>query len=92
MAVTVDDSTISNVVVIIIIIIIIIIIYTLSQSKSFYSVVLPDEHVRCLWVLSVAGPTSWNSSQTQHMSSDSFRGNYLECGTICELLNTLSAL
>ena len=49
-----------------------------------------------LRAFSVAGPTSWNTLPNRlldpTLSSDSFRGNYLERGTICELLNTLSAV
>jgi len=44
---------------------------------------------------SVDGPTSWNSLPDRlrdpTLSSDSFRGKYLKRGTICELLNSLSA-
>ena len=45
---------------------------------------------------SVAGPTSWNSIPDRlhdsTLCSDSFRGNCLKRGIICELLNTLSTV
>jgi len=40
--------------------------------------------------------TSWNSLPDRlrdpTLNTDSFRGNYLKCGIICELLSTLSAV